>query len=204
MRWLADASAATVAGALRDIAPELGRYPIRVREVPGRDEPLWQAGSALVGDRFGADTAAPGAVRALGPADQERTVSRWCDWLDTTLGVPGPGVLVHSDLHGDNQVWEHGELRPVIDFETVCAAEPEYDLRALPGTGPGIELLIATTRHYEVLTGNRLSVDRVLAWHVRTALGDALWRSESGIPLPDRRTPGEWIDDLATRLKLAS
>jgi hypothetical protein len=38
-----------------------------------------------------------------------------------------------------------------------------------------------------------------MAWHLRTALGDALWRSEAGIPLADHRTPPEWVDDLAGR-----
>lgn len=38
-----------------------------------------------------------------------------------------------------------------------------------------------------------------MAWHLRNALGDALWRSEAGIPLPDHRTPPEWVDDLTAR-----
>jgi hypothetical protein len=42
-------------------------------------------------------------------------------------------------------------------------------------------------------------VDRIMAWHLRTVLGDALWRAEAGIPLPDRRTPVQWVDDLAAR-----
>jgi aminoglycoside phosphotransferase (APT) family kinase protein len=58
---------------------------------------------------------------------------RWCDWADTVLASPGPAVLVHGDLHGDNQVWDHGEFRLVVDFENVGAAEPEYELRAFPG-----------------------------------------------------------------------
>ncbi|MFE6691022.1 phosphotransferase family protein [Streptomyces sp. NPDC057743] len=133
--------------------------------------------------------------------EQHRTVMRWCDWADAALASPGPAVLVHGDLHGDNQVWDHDELRLVVDFETVGAAEPEYDLRALPGPGigPGVELLTAVMRHYQQLTGRRLSPDRVMAWHLRNALGDALWRSEAGIPLPDHRTPPEWVEDLAAR-----
>ena len=39
-----------------------------------------------------------------------------------------------------------------------------------------------------------------MAWHLRNVLGDALWRSEAGIPLADHRTPSEWVEDLATRL----
>jgi hypothetical protein len=68
-----------------------------------------------------------------------------------------------------------------------------------PGMGPGVELLTAVMGHYHQMTGRRLSADRVMAWHLRSALGDALWRSEAGIPLPDHRTPPEWVDDLAKR-----
>jgi hypothetical protein len=68
-----------------------------------------------------------------------------------------------------------------------------------PGTGPGIELLTAVMRHYQQITGRQLSADRVMAWHPRTALGDALWRSEAGIPLADHRTPPTWVEDLSTR-----
>jgi aminoglycoside phosphotransferase (APT) family kinase protein len=131
--------------------------------------------------------------------DQRAAVVRWCDWADEVLATPGPSVLVHADLHGGNQVWDDGRLRVVVDFETAGLAEPEYDLRAFPGTGPGVELLTATMRHYEQITGRALETDRVMAWHLRTALGDALWRSEAGVPLPDHRTPQAWVDDLAQR-----
>ncbi len=124
---------------------------------------------------------------------------RWCDWADEVLAPPRPTVLVHADLHGDNHVWHHDELRLVVDFETVGAAELEYDLRTLPGTGPGVELLTATIRHYQQITGCQLSTDRVMGWRLRTALGHALWRSKAGIPLPDYRTPTALVDDLSTR-----
>jgi phosphotransferase family enzyme len=133
--------------------------------------------------------------------DQRRTVIRWCDWADAALASPAPAVLVHGDLHGDNQVWDHDELRLVVDFATVGAAEPEYELRAFPGPGmgPGVELLTAVMRHYQQATGRQLSAGRVMAWHLRQALGDALWHSEAGIPLNDHRTPSQWVDDLAAR-----
>jgi hypothetical protein len=41
-----------------------------------------------------------------------------------------------------------------------------------------------------------------MAWHLRTVLGDALWRSEAGIPLTDHRTPPERVDDLAARFTM--
>ena len=136
--------------------------------------------------------------------EQHRLVMRWCDWADAVLGSPAQGaVLVHGDLHGDNQVWDGNELRLVVDFETIGAAEPEYDLRTFPGPGmgPGVQLLTATMRHYERLSGRTLSLERVMAWHVRTALGDVVWRTGAGIPLADHRTPPDWIDDLAARFR---
>jgi aminoglycoside phosphotransferase (APT) family kinase protein len=149
------------------------------------------ATTATLRDRFG---------RWVRPG-QRRAVIRWCDWADAVLASPGPAVLVHGDLHGDNQVWDHDELRLVVDFPTVGAAEPEYELRAFPGPGmgPGLELLTAVMRYYRQVTGRQLSADRVMAWHLRQALGDALWHSEAGIPLNDHRTPPQWVDDLAAR-----
>jgi hypothetical protein len=139
-------------------------------------------------------------LRAWLEPDQRRAVIRWCRWAHAALGLPRPTVLVHADLHGDNQVWAGDELRIVVDFESASAAEPEYDLRTFPGTGPGVELLTASIRHYVRITGRHLSIDRVMAWHLRTVLGDALWRCEAGVPLPDHRALSAWIDDLATRL----
>jgi aminoglycoside phosphotransferase (APT) family kinase protein len=133
--------------------------------------------------------------------DQYRTVTGWCDWADAVLASPGPAVLVHGDLHGDNQVWDHDELRLVLDFATTGAAEPEYELRGFPGPGmgPGLDLLTALMRHYQQATGRQLSADRIMAWNLRQALGDALWHSEAGIPLNDHRTPPQWVEDMAAR-----
>lgn len=301
MRWLDECSPAAISGVLRLVAPELADYPIAVRELVNKGDPLWWSASAVVGGRFVAKFAwsRPAALRlaheiailaalahepvvpflpevvasstdplllvtklvpgtalfevvdsidrdhagrqlsqflgvmhrtgtrervedavgelppaALQPAttdvlrdrfgrwarpDQHRTVMRWCDWADEVLATPRPSVLVHADLHGGNQVWDGEHLRAVVDFETAGLAEAEYDLRTFPGTGPGIELMTATLRHYRETTGRELEPDRVMAWHLRTALGDALWRSEAGVPLPDHRTPPAWVDDLAKR-----
>jgi aminoglycoside phosphotransferase (APT) family kinase protein len=131
-------------------------------------------------------------------------VGRWCDWADAILARPHPypQVLVHGDLHGDNQIWSAAELRVVLDFENAGLGEPEYELRGFPGPGlgPGVELLTATMRHYQQLTDRALSVERIMAWHVRHALGDVLWRSEAGVPLADHRSPDAWVNDIAARL----
>ncbi|MFF2813225.1 phosphotransferase family protein [Streptomyces sp. NPDC058000] len=103
--------------------------------------------------------------------ERRRTVMRWCDWADAVPAFPGPAVLVHGDLRGDNQVWDQDELRLVVDFETVGVAEPEYDLRAIPGPGmdPGVELLTAVMRQYQQIAGRQLSPERLMAWHLRNA-----------------------------------
>ncbi|MEU8225669.1 aminoglycoside phosphotransferase family protein [Kribbella sp. NPDC048915] len=147
------------------------------------------------------ETIREGFVRWIRP-DQVAAVMRWCDWTDEVLATPAPQVLVHGDLHGGNQVWNADELQVIVDFETAGTAEPEYDLRAFPGTGPGVELLQYTSTHYRALTGRPLSAERIMAWHLRTTLADALWRCESGVPLPDHRTPSAWVADLSTRFTI--
>jgi Ser/Thr protein kinase RdoA (MazF antagonist) len=322
VRWLAEGSVAALAGALREVAPELAGYPIVIPGKVGQEDPQWWSATALVGGEFVAKFAwsRPAALRVrheigvltaltrsptvaqpsalarsaavpylpevvvssadplllvtrrvpgaplfavadsidrdqagrqlarflaalhhpaararveaetgplpaarplaatsvlrdrfaawVGPG-QHRAVVRWCDWADAVLarpgpaGAPGSAVMVHADLHGNNQVWDHGELRVIVDFETVAAAEPEYDLSGFPGPGlgPGVELLTAIVRHYEEAAGRPLSVERIMAWHVRQALGDVLWRTDAGIHLADHRTPPDWVDDLAARFR---
>ncbi|HEY2792703.1 MAG TPA: aminoglycoside phosphotransferase family protein, partial [Micromonosporaceae bacterium] len=68
---------------------------------------------------------------------QHATVGRWCDWADAVLAEPRPDVLVHGDLHGDNELWRRDRLLLVVDWETAGRAEAAYDLRAVLGTGPG-------------------------------------------------------------------
>ncbi len=72
------------------------------------------------------------------------------------------------------------------------------------GAGPGLELLTAIMHHYQKVTGRQLSPERVMAWHLRQALGDMLWRSEAGLPLADHRTPPQWVEDLAARFSALS
>jgi aminoglycoside phosphotransferase (APT) family kinase protein len=174
--------AALNSGATRDL---LTRAAVRLAV------PVPQAATAELRERF---------LPCIRPGQRE-WVLRWCDWTDQVLSVPADSVVVHGDLHGDNMVWEGGRLRVVLDFEVAGLADPEYDLRGFPGPalGPGLELLLAMVAHYERYAGRPVGMDRVMAWHVRTALGDALWHTEAGIPLPDHRTPPEWVDDVARR-----
>ncbi|MGH2896782.1 MAG: phosphotransferase [Solirubrobacteraceae bacterium] len=135
-------------------------------------------------------------------------VRRWCDWADEQLAAPGTIVFVHGDFHPYNQLWDAEELRLLLvaDFETSGIAEPEYDFRAIPSFGPGIDLLTSTIDEYMVLTGRRLSLERIMALHLCTSLGDALWRTEAGLPLllprPGGGTLDDYVDELATRFAL--
>jgi hypothetical protein len=141
-------------------------------------------------------------------ARERARVRRWCDWVDEQLAAPTEAVFVHGDFHPDNQLWDPRDLRLllVVDFETSGVAEPEYDFRAIPSFGPGIDLLSSAVDEYFVLTGRRLSIERIMALHVRTTLGDALWRSEAGLPLllprPGGGTPDDYVDELAKRFAL--
>lgn len=122
----------------------------------------------------------------------------WSEWADQVLTIPGRTALVHGDFHGDNHVWRSNRLRLVVDLETVGVGEPEYDLRCLPADC-GVEMFLAVVSDYEALTATPVSLDRVMAWHLRTVVGDMAWRTEAGVPLPDGRAPDEWIDDLLSR-----
>ena len=75
-----------------------------------------------------------------------------------------------------------------------------YDLRYLPAQAPTLGLLLAAAASYERLTKREVALDRVMAWHVRTVLGDALWRTEAKVALPGGGTPASWIDELDARM----
>ena len=203
MKWLAECSVAALREALGTVAPELSGYPVTVPGSAGQQDPLWHPGCVPAGDRFFVTFAwsRPAALR----------LAREIGVLTAPAGEPEvpfvPEVVASSaDLHGDNRVRDRDELRLVLDFENIGAAEPEYELRGFPGPGmgPGLELLTAIMRHYQQVTGRQLSPARVMAWHLRHALGDVLWRSEAGLPLTDHRTLPQWVEDLAARFSTLS
>jgi aminoglycoside phosphotransferase (APT) family kinase protein len=130
-------------------------------------------------------------------------VSRWCEWVDDVLHRPEPRpVLAHGDLHGYNQVWSRDpwKLQLVADFEVAGPTDPEYDFRYFPSQDRSGDFVTAVRARYTALTNRAADMDRVMAWHVRTALGDALWRSEAGVALPGGGTPSTYVDDLELKL----
>jgi hypothetical protein len=80
-------------------------------------------------------------------------------------------------------------------------ADPEYDLRYFPPLEPTLGLVREICERYTELTGFSMDARRVMAWHIRTALGDALWRSEAGVPLPAACTPASYVDDIGRKLE---
>ena len=76
-----------------------------------------------------------------------------------------------------------GKQDPVWQSGSVPVGERFIAHLSRTGMGPGVELLTALMRHYQQVSGRQLSADRVMAWHLRTVLGDALWLSEARIPL---------------------
>ena len=143
--------------------------------------------------------------RFLGLVDDGRAalVTRWCDWVDGVLdGLAPAEVLVHGDLHGYNQVWDSASasLLAVVDFEESGVADRHFDFRYLPSNARRPELVVAVMDAYERLSGHRLVIERVMAWHILTALGDALWRTESAVALPGGGTATTYVDRLNVML----
>ena len=172
-----------------------GRRAVPVQLAPAGDSGLHRSRSGPALAPHPPPQATTDELRArLAPMlrpDQRSIVSRWCAWADDVLACRGDPVFVHGDLHGYNQVWDQQQLRLrlVADFETSGTAEAEYDFRYIPALGPGVILLISAAKHYSQRTGSPLNLDHVMAWHLRSYLGEALWRSEAGLHFssPPRR-----------------
>jgi len=153
-----------------------------------------QASTAELRERFG---------RLVTPA-QRSIVDDWCDWVDDILAGPADLSLLHGDLHGHNLVWDPatGALQLVADFESAGEGDPAYDFRYLPGQAATADLFLEVACRYEQLRGRALDLRRVMAWHIRTMLGDALWRTEAGVPLPGPGgTPSSWVEELEIRMR---
>jgi len=92
-------------------------------------------------------------------------------------------------------------LSTVVDFDISGPRDAEIDFRYLPSQATGSDLFTTVVRHYRDESRRDLDLDRVMAWHIRTVLGDALWRSEAGVALPGGGDPSTWVDDLAHRMR---
>lgn len=144
----------------------------------------------------------------LAPLLDERRVGvllRWCDWVDEVLAADTEPVLLHGDFHGYNVIFDDTwRVVRVLDFEESSVGDHHYDFRYLPAQEPTVELLQHTVAAYQRLTGRTVDIRRVMAWHVRTVCGDALWRTEAHVALPGGGTPAMWIDELADRFTALS
>ena len=187
---------------LQCVARELADFLVTLHALPAAEvlsglpevTPTAQSDTAVLRARYG------------GLVDDGRAalVLRWCDWIDGVLDGNGPDdVLVHGDLHGHNQLWDlaTGALVAVLDLEECGARDPHFDLRYLPGIWSSNELLLAVVEGYRQRSGTALSLERIMAWHVLTALGDALWRTEAGVELPGGGDARTSVDDVRDRLE---
>ena len=88
----------------------------------------------------------------------------------------------------------------VVDLEECGPGDRHFDFRYLPGNSSSTELMLAIVDAYERHTGETLSLERIMAWHILTALGDALWRTEAGVELPGGGDPHSYVDEVEGRL----
>jgi thiamine kinase-like enzyme len=160
----------------------------------GQEMPEPQASTAEIRARFG---------RYIQPS-QWSIVDKWCDWVDVILAGPADAAFLHGDLHGYNLVWDppSGAWQVVADFEAAGVGDRAFDFRYLPGQADTVDLFLQVRRRYEQLTKQQLDLERVMAWHIRTTLGDALWRTEAGVALPGSGgTASSWVDELEVRMR---
>ena len=159
------------------------------------------------------ELADPGPLRAQGTVeelhadfgpmvrpDQWPKVVELLDRVDAVLAQPGPEpVALHGDLHGYNLVWDGCDLAAVCDFENLTFGDPSYEVRYLPDNAPTQTYLRAVLNRLWH-AGQEGQLERALAWHVLTRLGDARWRTLAGVDLPGRGNAAQWVDDLFTTL----
>jgi aminoglycoside phosphotransferase (APT) family kinase protein len=188
----------------RRLTEDIGRFLATLHRAEVLRRALAQ-GVRPMAPKCQADT---GSLRARFPGlvsqRQFAQVLRFCDFADDVLAVPAEEVLLHGDLHGFNLVLDPrtGRLLLVADFEAAGVGDVAFDFRYLPAQARGLDFFEGVVSAYEAAKGARVDVRRVLAWHIRTVLGDALWRSEAGVPLPFGGTPSVWVAELADRFEI--
>jgi aminoglycoside phosphotransferase (APT) family kinase protein len=184
--------------ARRQLADDLGRFLAALHR-PGVLHAALAAGVAALRPepQASTDSIRIGFPKLVGP-EHVREMRRLCDFADEVLLDPGGSSLLHGDLHVFNLVCTpgSGRLCLVADFEQASVGDPAFDFRYLPGPMTSPAFLDEVMASYEAAAGTTVDLRRVLAWHVRTVLGDALWRSEAGVPLPGGGTPSSWVNDL--------
>ncbi len=120
------------------------------------------------------------------------------------LRLSSARVFLQGDFHGHNLLVsdDSSHVIGLLDFEESGAGDRAYDFRYLPALGPTLDLLFAVMQSYARVSGERVDLWRVLAWHVLTDLGDALWRTEQGADVVDGPLARRF-DDLLIRLARA-
>ena len=128
-------------------------------------------------------------------------IRRWCDWVDDVQADRAGGrVLLHGDAHGHNMLVDAGHVRCVLDYDAVSAGDHHFDFRYLPAIEPTLAFFCRVAEGYERRTGRTVEPAPALAWHIRTVLGDALWRSQAGVPLPGGGTLDGWVEEMRDRI----
>lgn len=182
------------------VASQLAEFLTTLHHVPVEDACM---GLAHVTPTAQADTA---RLRArygrLVDGERARRVDVWCDWIDEVLATSPAEVVVHGDLHGYNQLWDfsHSELVAVLDLEECGPGDRHFDFRYLPGNSATTALVLAVAEEYQSLSGVTLELERIMAWHILTVLGDALWRTEAGVELPGDGNARSYVDEVEHRL----
>lgn len=183
------------------VAGELAKFLTTLHSVPVEDV---CTGLVRVTPTAQSDTEALRArYRGLIDDERARLVDLWCDWIDEVLATSLPGVVVHGDFHGHNQLWDfnHGELVAVLDLEECGPGDPHFDFRYLPGNSATTALVLAVADEYQRLSGRALDLGRIMAWHILTVLGDAMWRTEAGVELPGGGDARSYVDEVQHRLR---
>jgi aminoglycoside phosphotransferase len=124
-------------------------------------------------------------VRLLPRLDvvRRRWVAGLADRIDEVLATPKSDVFVHGDLHGWNVVADPAltDIVGVLDLDTVGLHEAEFDFRYVPALSPLLAFLEEAVGAYEQRASRAIDIERVMAWHALTDIGDALWRTEAGV-----------------------